>query len=192
VARKQSPSASDLDAELERLREHLSELPWDDLYPRLLLAALGKIGRIPWKGQVLHRKGQVALANDAIQTAFEKFWSGVRRHWDWSKSDFRNLWGAVSGEIINWGTSAENTRTSRILSDDENVVQSPSREPGSDRRTEWLLMHEQLLQFLGAEDGKLAQMAKIMLDKTIFCPSGPTPSLSSLPGSEAARETARP
>jgi hypothetical protein len=147
----------------------LSELPWDDLRLRLLLAALRKIRRMIWMGRIHGQvpvTEQAAMAEDAIQTAYEKFWSGKRRHWDWCKSDFRNFWGAVSSEISNSARSAENARTSRI-DDDEKVVQFPTPEPGPDRRAEWLLMREQLLRFLRAEDGKVAQMAEIMLDRDL-------------------------
>ena len=86
--------------------------PWDDLYPRLLLAALGRLSPAIWRGE---RRGQVPggrTAHDAVQTAVEKFLGGERQ-WNRSKSAFENLWGAVSSEISNWATSAENRTTSR-------------------------------------------------------------------------------
>ena len=106
------------------------------------------------------------MAKDAVQTACEKFLSGERRHWDWSKSDFDNFWAAVSGEIINRATGAENSRTSRIDGDDK-IVQFPAPEPGPDKHTEWRLLRAQFLRFLRAEDRKVAQMARWMLNQDL-------------------------
>ena len=56
MARKQPPSGSGPDPELQRLRQHIRGLDWDDLYPRLLLKALyqdppnGLEGESSWTG----------------------------------------------------------------------------------------------------------------------------------------------
>ncbi len=140
------------------------KLPWDDLYPRLLLAALRKIRRMVWRGEF---RGQVPggrMAHDAVQTAIEKLLAGERR-WNWEKSVYENLWGVVSGVIINWGTSAENEDTR--IDENERVVQLASRQPGPDREAEWRLMRDQFLAYLRAKGPEVEPMASIMFDQDL-------------------------
>jgi DNA-directed RNA polymerase specialized sigma24 family protein len=134
--------------------------PWDDLYPRLLLAALGRLGPAVWRGE---RRGQIPggrTAHDAVQTAVEKFLGGERQ-WNWGKSAFENLWGAVSSEISNWATSAENRTTSRT--DDEKVVLLRNSQPTPEDQVLWQSERDQLLQHLRARDAEAGRMAELML-----------------------------
>jgi DNA-directed RNA polymerase specialized sigma24 family protein len=134
--------------------------PWDDLYPRLLLAALGRLGPSVWRGE---RRGQVPggrTAHDAVQTAVEKFLGGERR-WNWGKSAFENLWGAVSSEISNWATSAENRTTERT--DGETVVPLRNPQPTPEDQALWRSERDRLLQHLRTRDADAAQMAELML-----------------------------
>jgi DNA-directed RNA polymerase specialized sigma24 family protein len=133
---------------------------WDDLYPRLLLAALGKLSPALWRGE---RKGQVPggrTAHDAVQTAVEKFLGGERQ-WNRSKSAFENLWGAVSSEISNWATSAENRTTSRT--DDDKVVLLRTPQPTPEEQVLWRSERDRLLQHLRARDAEAGRMAELML-----------------------------
>ena len=134
--------------------------PWDDLYPRLLLAALGRLDPTIWRGE---RRGQVPggrTAHDAVQTAVEKFLGGERQ-WNWSKSAFENLWGAVSSEISNWATSAENRTTSRT--DGEKVILLRNPQPTPEEQVLWRSERDRLLQHLRARDAEAGQMATLML-----------------------------
>jgi DNA-directed RNA polymerase specialized sigma24 family protein len=134
--------------------------PWDDLYPRLLLAALGRLSPAIWRGE---RRGQVPggrTAHDAVQTAVEKLLGGERQ-WNRSKSAFENLWGAVSSEISNWATSAENRTTSRT--DDEKVILLRNPQPTPEDQVLWRSERDRLLQHLRTRDADAAQMAELML-----------------------------
>lgn len=134
--------------------------PWDELYPRLLLAALGRLGPTVWRGE---RRGQVPggrTAHDAVQTAVEKFLGGERQ-WNWGKSAFENFWGAVSSEISNWATSAENRTTSRT--DGEPVVLLRNFQPTPEDHVLWQSERDRLLQHLRARDAEAGRMAELML-----------------------------
>ena len=134
--------------------------PWDDLYPRLLLAALGRLSPAIWRGE---RRGQVPggrTAHDAVQTAVEKFLGGERQ-WNWSKSAFENFWGVVSSEISNWATSAENKTTSRT--DDDKVVLLRNPQPTPEDQVLWRSERDRLLQHLRARDAEAGRMAELML-----------------------------
>lgn len=136
------------------------QFPWNDLYPRLLLAALGRLGPTIWRGE---RKGQVPggrTAHDAVQTAVEKFLGGERQ-WNQSKSAFENLWGAVSSEISNWATSAENRTTSR--SDGEKVGLLRNPQPTPEDEVLWQSERDRLLQHLHERDAEAGRMATLML-----------------------------
>ena len=145
---------------------HLSSLPdfgrfpWDDLYPRLLLAALGRLGPTIWRGE---RRGQVPggrTAHDAVQTAVEKFLGGERQ-WNLSKSTFENLWGAVSSEISNWATSAENQTTSRTAGEKVILLRNPK--PTPEDQVLWQSERDRLLQHLRARDAEAGRIAELML-----------------------------
>jgi hypothetical protein len=140
-------------------------LPWEDLYPRLLLRAVRKIRRMAWRGELREQIPGGRTAHDAVQTAVEKLLAGERQ-WNWRKSAYDNLWGAVSSEISNWGTSAENRMTSRI-SDDEKIVRLPTQQPGPEDHTKWRLLCDRFLKYLRAEDREVARMAELMLDKDL-------------------------
>jgi DNA-directed RNA polymerase specialized sigma24 family protein len=134
--------------------------PWGDLYPRLLLAALGRLGSTVWRGE---RRAQVPggrTAHDAVQTAVEKFLGGERQ-WNWGRSAFENLWGAVSSEISNWATSAENRTTSRA--DGDKIVLLRNFEPTPEDQVLWQSERDRLLQHLAGRDAEAARMAEFML-----------------------------
>ena len=139
----------------------LNRLPWDDLYPRLLLAALGKIGRRVWRGQFRGQPPGGRTAHDAVQTAVEKFLAGERQ-WNPDKSAYENLWGAISSEISNWVTSTDN-RTTRPI-DDDKVVQLLGNQPTPEHDAEWRSERDQFLRYLDARNDEAARMAKLMLD----------------------------
>src|SRR4051812_10129363 len=101
---------SDPDSGRRKGRTHLGKLPWDDLYPRLLQAVQRKMGRIVSKRGIQRQNSgapvEEDVARDVIRKAFERLSSGERL-WSRSKSDFQNLWDAVSSEISNSESSVE-------------------------------------------------------------------------------------
>jgi hypothetical protein len=168
------------DPEVRRVREHLRKLcrdgVWEgDLKPRLLLLALRKIGRIPWKGRApgqIPGDEKISMAEDAISTAYVKFMSGKRRHWDWSKSDLRNFRDAVESEIINSGMKHGNTKTGVGSGDkdndedkdnEDNIVWLPDPGPGPEEKMEWQIECDRLLRYLRARDPEAALVATVML-----------------------------
>jgi len=90
----------------------------------------------------------------------EKFLGGERQ-WNRSKSAFENLWGAVSSEISNWATSAENRTTSRT--DGETVILLRNPQPTPEEQVLWRSERDRLLQHLRARDAEAGQMAALML-----------------------------
>jgi len=90
----------------------------------------------------------------------EKFLGGERQ-WNRSKSAFENLWGAVSSEISNWATSAENRTTSRT--DGEKVILVRNPQPTPEDQVLWRSERDRLLQHLRARDAEAGQMAALML-----------------------------
>jgi hypothetical protein len=161
VAKEPRPSDPNDDPELRRVREHLRNLPWDDLYPRLLLAALGKIGRMVWRGEFRGHVPGGRSAHDFVNTAVEKFLAGERQ-WNWDNLDYENLWGATSGIIGNWVTGVENRTTSPL--DPDKVVQLPTRGPTPEDDEERRSERARFLRYLGDKDEVVARMAQLILD----------------------------
>lgn len=152
---KKQPSS---DLELARVRGHMRALPWEDLYPRLLLRAAIKTLRIPWKGEGRGRLDVDQMARDAVQEGWLKLFDGERR-WDWDKSDHDNLWNAVGGVIINRGTARENTWTSRL----DDKLDAPSNAPSPEDEAVSRIEVDRLLRFLRGKDLEAARMAELML-----------------------------
>ncbi len=139
---------------------NFGELPWDDLYPRLLLAGTTKIRRMIWMGEFHGQVPGGRTAHDFIHTAVEKLLSGERQ-WNSDKSAYENLWGVVSSEISNCGTSAENKLTSRIEKG-EKVIQLPTPGPTPEAATIRQDLRDNLLRYLRARDREAARMAELM------------------------------
>ena len=97
----------------------------------------------------------------------EKFLGGERQ-WNWGKSAFENLWGAVSSEISNWATSAENRTTSRT--DGEKVVLLRNSEPTPEDQVLWQSERDRLIRHLRARDAEAGRMAELMLDQGLKGP----------------------
>ena len=90
----------------------------------------------------------------------EKFLGGERQ-WNRSKSAFENLWGAVSSEISNWATSAENRTTSRT--DGEQVILLRNPQPTPEDQVLWRSERDRLLQHLRVKDADAGRLAALML-----------------------------
>ena len=94
-----------------------AKIDWNDVYPRALLIAAGKLQRLSWRGQPFGAIPGGKTAKDIVQSAIVKTISGERT-WDGKKSLLEHLAGVISSEISHMVRSAENRKTIR---EDENV-----------------------------------------------------------------------
>ncbi len=130
---------------------HFRALPLDDLYPRLLLAARGRIERAVLRGEHWNHAPGDRTEHDFVEAAVEKFLSGERR-WNPDKTAFQNLWGAVSAEICDWVIGADDTTTSWI--DDDKVVFLRADLPTPEDHSLWGAEPSRLLGCLRANTDK--------------------------------------
>jgi hypothetical protein len=94
-------------------------IDWGDLYPRLLLAAAGKLNRLSWRGQRFGAVPGGKTAADIVHDAIVKTMSGQRAWKPQQNSLFEHLAGVISSEISHLVESREN-RTTVV---DENIIQ---------------------------------------------------------------------
>src|SRR4051794_19466383 len=73
------------------------EVDWNDLYPRLLAVARGRMGRLRWRGGRSPTAPMAAQAEDFVQTAIRKAMDGLRSY-DPTKSLFINLCQIISSD----------------------------------------------------------------------------------------------
>ena len=127
---------------------------WKDVYPRLLLATVGRLRRSRW------RRACEMHATDFVQTAIEKAMSR-QRSWDPNRSLFQNLWQVVSSEVSHAAVSYENRNLDPV---DETTVQiSDCRENPEDTAI-YRSQVENLLSFLRYHDAEAASIADLILN----------------------------
>jgi hypothetical protein len=130
---------------------------WKDVYPRLLLATVGRLRRSRW------RRACEMQATDFVQTAIEKAMSR-QRSWDPNRSLFQNLWQVVSSEVSHAAVSYDNKNLSPV---DETVVQiSDGRENPEDTAI-YRSQVENLLTYLRYHDAEAASIANLILNAGI-------------------------
>jgi hypothetical protein len=127
---------------------------WEDVYPRLLLATVGRLRRSWW-----HRACEMH-ATDFIQTAIEKAMSR-QRSWDPNRSLFQNLWQVVSSEVNHAAVSYENKNLNPI---DETVVKVIDYRENPEHSTIYRSEIDHLLNFLSSHDADVASIANLMLN----------------------------
>src|SRR5262245_33436415 len=96
-----------------------TQIDWNDLYPRLLLVAEGKLNRLIWRGM---RFGPIPgghTSYDFVQAAIEKTKEGIRA-WNPEISIFQHLAGVILSDINHLANSVENQITHL---NDEKVIQ---------------------------------------------------------------------
>jgi len=127
---------------------------WEDVYPRLLLATVGRLRRSRW-----HRACEMH-ATDFIQTAIEKAMSR-QRSWDPDRSLFQNLWQVVSSEVNHAAVSYENKNLNPI---DETVVKVIDYRENPEHSTIYRSEIDHLLNYLSSHDADVASIASLMLN----------------------------
>jgi hypothetical protein len=95
-----------------------TQIDWNDLYPRLLLVAEGKLNRLIWRGTRFGPIPGGQTSHDFVQTAIEKTKRGIRR-WNPEVSIFQHLAGIILSDINHLVNSTENQITQ---STDEKVI----------------------------------------------------------------------
>ena len=127
---------------------------WKDVYPRLLLATVGRLRRS--RG----RRACEMHAADFVQTAIEKAMSR-QRSWDPNRSLFQNLWQVVSSEVSHAAVSYENRNFDPV---DETIVQiSDCRENPEDTAI-YRSDLDHLLDYLSGHDAEAADVANLILN----------------------------
>jgi hypothetical protein len=75
-----------------------TQIDWNDLYPRLLLVAEGKLNRLAWRGSRLGPIPGGQTSHDFVQAAIEKTKGGIRV-WNPEISIFQHLVGVILSDI---------------------------------------------------------------------------------------------
>lgn len=127
---------------------------WKNVYPRLLLATVGRLRRSRW------RRACELHATDFVQTAIEKAMSR-QRSWNPNLSLFQNLWQVVSSEVSHAAVSYESKNLNPV---DETVVQiSDGRENPEDTAIYRSQVND-LLKYLRCHDAGAASIANLILN----------------------------
>ena len=95
-----------------------TQIDWNDLYPRLLLVAEGKLNRLIWRGTRFGTIPGGQTSHDFVQAAIEKTKTGIRT-WNPEVSIFQHLAGIILSDINHLACSIENQITQ---STDEKVI----------------------------------------------------------------------
>jgi DNA-directed RNA polymerase specialized sigma24 family protein len=127
---------------------------WKDVYPRLLLATVGRLRRSRWR-----RAGEMH-ATDFVQTAIEKAMSR-QRSWDPNRSLFQNLWQVVSSEVSHAAVSYENRNFDSV---DEAIVQGSDRRENPENTAIYRSELDHLLDYLSGHDAESADVANLILN----------------------------
>jgi hypothetical protein len=77
-----------------------TQVDWDDLYPRLLSVAAGRLNRLSWRGKRFGPIPGAKTPKDIVHDAIVKTMTG-QRVWNRKYSLFKHLVGVIYGEISN-------------------------------------------------------------------------------------------
>ena len=127
---------------------------WKDVYPRLLLATVGRLRRSRW-----HRACEMD-ATDFVQTAIEKAMSR-QRSWDTNRSLFHNLWQVVSSDVSHAAVSYENKNLNPV---DETVAQTSDYRENPEDIAIYRSQVDHLLNYLCSHDADAASIANMVLN----------------------------
>ena len=127
---------------------------WKDVYPRLLLATVGRLRRSRW------RRACEMHATDFVQTAIEKAMSR-QRSWDPSRSLFQNLWQIVSSEVHHEAVSYGNKNLNPV---DETVVQLRDCRENPEDTAIYRSQVDHILNYLRSHDADAASIANLILN----------------------------
>jgi hypothetical protein len=142
----------------------LGRLDWEDLYPRLILLAERRLRRMVWRGVLRGPIPGGHTCHDFVQIAYWKFADGERT-WNPALTAFQNFTQAISSEISNCATAAENTNTIRT---DATVTEiADHRQLTPEDKVANNLEVERLLNYLQGKDILAADMARRILIQEI-------------------------
>jgi hypothetical protein len=132
-----------------------TQIDWNDLYPRLLLVAEGKLNRLIWRGTRFGPIPGGQTSQDFVQAAIEKTKEGIRA-WNPEVSIFQHLAGVILSDINHLANSVENQITQ---CSDEKVIpiedHRATPETSAIRRSQ----EETFLAFLHAKNPALRTLA---------------------------------
>jgi hypothetical protein len=136
-----------------------TQIDWNDLYPRLLLVAEGKLRRLTWRGTRFGPIPGGQTSHDFVQAAVEKTKGGLRA-WNPEISFFQHLAGVILSDINHLANSMENRITHY---DDEKVIPIEDHRATPEASAIRKSQEEAFLAFLSAKDPKLRILASSIL-----------------------------
>jgi hypothetical protein len=128
-------------------------IDWKDVYPRLLLATVGRLRRSGW-GPACEMH-----ATDFVQTAIEKAMSG-QRSWDPDRSLIQNFWQIISSEISHAAVSYGNKKLDPV---DETIDQINDYRENPEDTAIYRSQLDHLLTYLYFQDAETASIASLIL-----------------------------
>jgi hypothetical protein len=132
-----------------------TQIDWNDVYPRLLLVAEGKLNRLAWRGSRFGPIPGGQTAHDFVQAAIEKTKGGIRV-WNPEISIFQHLVGIVLSDINHLANSKENQITH---CHDEKVIPIEDHRATPEASAIRKSQEEAFLSFLQAKNPKLRFLA---------------------------------
>ena len=140
---------------------------WDDLVPRLLLFAAGRLRRLIWRGDRQGVPPGAPTPEDLVHEAIAKTIAG-QRLWDRSAATlFQHLAGVVASDLNHLAMRAENQEIRLAVAVGDGTDGGPADLLGgaSDPESVSARNSEEraLLAFLAARDPLLERMARVML-----------------------------
>jgi len=132
-----------------------TQIDWNDLYPRLVLVAEGKLNRLTWRGSRFGPVPGGQTSHDFVQAAIEKTKGGIRA-WNPEISIFQHLAGVVLSDINHLANSMENQITH---CDDEKVIPIEDHRATPEASAIRKSQEETFLSFLQAKNPKLRILA---------------------------------
>jgi hypothetical protein len=132
-----------------------TQIDWNDLYPRLLLVAEGRLNRLIWRGKSFGPIPGGYTSHDFVQAAIEKTKGGIRV-WNTEISLFQHLAGVILSDINHLANSIENQNT---RFDDQNIIQIEDRRATPEAAAIRKSQEETFLAFLHAKNPNLKTLA---------------------------------
>jgi hypothetical protein len=136
-----------------------ARIDWNDVYPRLLLVAEGKLNRLAWRGSRFGPIPGAQTSHDFVQAAIEKTKGGIRV-WNREISIFQHLVGIILSDINHLANSMENQITH---CHDEKVIPIEDHRATPEASAIRKSQEEAFLSFLQAKNPKLRILALSML-----------------------------
>jgi hypothetical protein len=132
-----------------------TQIDWNDLYPRLLLVAEGKLNRLIWRGTRFGPIPGGQTSHDFVQAAIEKTKGGIRA-WNPEVSIFQHLAGVILSDINHLANSTENQITQCA---DEKVIPIEDHRATPETSAIRSSQEETFLTFLHAKNPVLRTLA---------------------------------